>query len=229
MTINYDKTVFMRITHKKTPLLFHYGANGIGLSEVAEYKYLGLWFTNNLQWSKHIDVITNKALRKLFFLRRSLKLATPSVRFLAYQSIICPMLEYAMPIWDPYTKTNISKLERIQKKVVRYIYNSYGRSSVTEVIKRSGLPTVTKRNKICRLKLLYQIVKGHYNIDTSHIITFSEGYATRQRHSLMIAPLFPRNNCFKYSFFCRTIADWNNLTNNIVTQESLSLFEKCLE
>lgn len=149
MTINYDKTVFMRITHKKKPLLFHYGANGNTLSEVDEYKYLGLWFTNNLSWSKHIDVVTNKALRKLFFLRRSLKLSTPSVRFLAYQSIISPMLEYAVPIWDPYTKSSSSKLERIQKKVVRYIYNSYGRSSITELIKRSGLPSVTNRGRIC--------------------------------------------------------------------------------
>lgn len=51
--------------------------------------------TNNLSWTKHIDVLTSKALRKLF-LRRSLILSTPSVRLLAYQSIVCPMLKFAV-------------------------------------------------------------------------------------------------------------------------------------
>lgn len=42
MSINFEKTVFMRITHKKRPLLFCYTANNVLLSEVQEYKYLGV-------------------------------------------------------------------------------------------------------------------------------------------------------------------------------------------
>lgn len=122
MSINFEKTVFMRITHKKRPLLFSYTANNVLLSEVQEYKYLGVWISNDLSWTKHIDVVTAKCLRKLFFLRHSLKSATPDLRLLAYNSIIRPIMEYAVVIWDPFTRNNIEKLERIQKKAVRFIY-----------------------------------------------------------------------------------------------------------
>lgn len=219
----------MRITHKKKPLQFAYSVDNISLLEVTEYKYLGLWITNELSWTKHIDTVIANSLRKLFFLRRSLKSSTSSVRLLAYNSYIRPLLEYAVIIWDPFTLTNIKKLERVQHKVVRFVFNSYGRASVSELVRRSGLPPVTVRNRICRLKFLFQLVNGHYNINTSKFFTYSSGYNTRRRHALSITPLNARNNVFKYSFFPRTITDWNNLNSEIVTQNSLSMFEKCLQ
>lgn len=214
----------MCITHKKNKQSFTYSANNVFLSEVTEYKYLGLWITNNLKWNLHIDKVTANACRKLFFLRRALKQSTFSVRSLAYKTIILPVLDYAAIIWDPYTQTNIKKLERVQRKAVRFIYNNYTRTSATELLKQANLPALTERNRVSRLKFLFQLINKHYNINISDIITFSSGYATRQRHHLTITPFSVKNNCFKYSFFPRTVTEWNNLTNTQVTQPSLSLF-----
>lgn len=214
----------MRITHKKNALPFDYRINNVTLAEVTEYKYLGLWVTNNLSWNKHIDFITCNAFRKLFFLRRALRLSTPSVRLLAYKCIVLPTLDYAAVIWDPFTKTNINKVEKVQKRAARYIYNNYRRTSVTHLLIKAGLPTINERNRSARLKFMYQIIKGHYRTELTHLIHFSSGYATRQRHQLSLTPFRTRNNCFKYSFLPRTITDWNNLTNNEVLQPSLTLF-----
>lgn len=126
----------MRITNKKKIVPFTYSTGDQVLSEVEHYKYLGLLITNKLSWNTHLDNVVANALRKLFFLRRTLMLATPQVRLLAYKSIIRPMLEYAVIIWDPYTKSNIEKVERIQKKALRFIYNSYGCSSISELVKK---------------------------------------------------------------------------------------------
>lgn len=43
MSINFKKTVFMKITHKKVPFQYPYTANHIRLQEVEHYKYPGLW------------------------------------------------------------------------------------------------------------------------------------------------------------------------------------------
>lgn len=224
MSINFDKTVFMRITHKKKPLLFNYSTASFTLSEVTNIKYLGIWITNDLSWTKHIDSVITNANRKLFFLRRALKHSNSTVRTLAYRTIIRPVLEYGVIVWDPFTKANITKLENVQKKAVRFIFNSFGRTSITELLHRANEPSVTERNRLIRLQFLYQIIKGHYKLDVSNIISFSSGYATRQRHQLTITPFRSRNNCFKYSFFPRTVTQWNGLTNNQVMEPSLELF-----
>lgn len=150
---------------------------------------------------------------KLFFLRRALRLATPDTRMTAYKALILPSLDYAAIISDPFTRTNINKIESVQKRGVRFIYNNFGRTSVSSLLSQANLPQITQRNSSSRLKFLYEIVKGDYKLDISYIITFSTGYATRQRHQLTIAPFRARNNCFKYSFFPRTITEWNQLTD----------------
>lgn len=98
MSINYEKTVFMRITLKKKPFLFDYFANNTYISEVSHYKYLGVHISHNLSWSKHTDTVMANCLRKLFTLRQSLKFSTPAVRLLAYNAIVRPTLEYAIII-----------------------------------------------------------------------------------------------------------------------------------
>lgn len=117
---------------------------------------------------------------------------------LAYKTLIRPMLEYAVIIWDPFTKRNINQLEKVQNKGLRFIYNSYGRTSVSELLVKSGLQPVVDRNRTCRLKFFYQIINGHLNVDTTGILRYSSGYATRQRHSETITPLPSRISCYKY-------------------------------
>lgn len=228
MPINFEKTVFMRISHKKEPLLFQYCCNNIYLAEVQYYKYLGVYITNNLTWNKHIDYVAACANTRLSFLRRVLKHSTPTVRLLAYKSTVLPILDYAVVIWDPFTLTNKKKIEKIQRKAARFIYNSYGRTSVSALLARANLPPITERNRISRLKFLYQLIKKHYKIDTSKLLSFSSGYPTRHRHNLSITPFQTRNNCFTYSFFPRTVGEWNNLTNDVVLQPSLEKFALCL-
>lgn len=229
MVINSEKTVFMRITHRKKPLTFDYNINNTFLSEVSCCKYLGLWISNDLKWNTHINYVISNANRKLFFLRRALKLTTPSVRLLAYKSVVLPILDYAVMIWDPHTKTNLTKLEKVQRRAARFIYNTFTRTSVTELLKRTNLPSLAQRNRCSRLKFLYQLIKGHYKIDITEIISFSSGYATRQRHSLTITPFSSRNNCFKYSFFPRTIIEWNNLNDDVVCAPTSTSFLSSLQ
>lgn len=136
MSINFDKTVFMRITRKKNSLLFNCSTARSTLFEVTYTKYLGLWTTGNLGWTKHMNSVNTTTNRKPFFLRMALKHPNPVVWILAYQAIICPVLEYRVIVWDPFTKTNMTKSENVQKKAVRFIFNSFGRTSITEHLKK---------------------------------------------------------------------------------------------
>ena len=53
----------------------------------------------------------SKGYQTLGVLRRNLKNCPQKLKSLAYTSILRPKLEYASPVWDPYTDDNIKKLE----------------------------------------------------------------------------------------------------------------------
>ena len=57
-------------------------------------KYLGVTLSNNLEWSKYIATMTNKANSKLSFLCRNLKGCPGKLKQIAYFSLISSFMEY---------------------------------------------------------------------------------------------------------------------------------------
>ena len=54
----------------------------------------------------------------------------------AYTSLIRPTVEYARAAWNPDPKTDIQKLEIIQRRATRFVQKGYHSSSVTELTAR---------------------------------------------------------------------------------------------
>lgn len=65
MSVNFKKTVFIKISHKRNTLHFAYSANNVFLQEVQHYKYLGLWISNDLNWTRHINTVVSSCNYKL--------------------------------------------------------------------------------------------------------------------------------------------------------------------
>lgn len=168
MKLNHEKTVMMRITNKKSPLLYQYLIRGDQISQTNSFKYHGVTFTSNQRWSTHINVICASARRKLGLLRHKIKNSPSPVKLLAFNTLITPILEYASIVWDPQTKKDINKLERIQRLALRFIYNRYRRhDSPTDLVKLNNIVTLQSRRKIARLKFLYQLWNREFLLDSS--------------------------------------------------------------
>lgn len=131
---------------------------------------------------------------------------------LAYTSIVRPKLEYACIIWDPYTKTNIHALEMIQHKAVRFVYSKYRSSdSPTQLMRDHNIPTLELRRKIQRLKFLYLLKNNKLSMRPEQYIQPLTARRTRHRHADSLTPFNARTNIFKFSFFPRTVTEWNQL------------------
>jgi hypothetical protein len=66
-------------------------------------------------------------------------LKIPSIRIKeqAYQTLVRPLVEYASTVWNPYTKTEINKIEAEQRRAARYVVsNQRNRSSVRNMLQR---------------------------------------------------------------------------------------------
>ena len=67
MRFNAAKCNIMRVSRTHDPKLFSYSLTGQVLEEVMDAKYLGVTLSNDLEWSKHIETMTNKANSNLSF------------------------------------------------------------------------------------------------------------------------------------------------------------------
>lgn len=226
MELNTDKTVLLRITKKKKPFLFTYNVQDTPVTEVSKYKYLGLTINSQLKWNDHIQYITSSALRKLGLLRHKLKGTPANVKLLAYNSIIRPKLEYAAIVWDPHTAKDIKEIEKVQRRAVRFIYNKYKRTdSPTNLMTTNQIKPLHLRRKIARLSFLHSLIHGKLGISATPLVSPLETRRTRHHHSYALTPYPARTNLFKFSYFPKTITEWNNLPETVISAKD---FENAL-
>ena len=216
MALNPDKCEVIRITNKKKPTLFKYTLHGISLKETDSAKYLGVTITKDLSCSKHINQITTKANHSLNFIKRNIQTNNPKLKESAY---VRPFVEYAASVCDPWQNKYIEKIELIQHRAIRYIFNDYSSSSsVTNMRSKLNLPTLKKRREISPLILFYKIKHHLVNI----IFPDNIHPSLRSRYTLT----FPRStiNAHKESFFPITAKLWNNLPFDLCNSPDLGSF-----
>ena len=159
MAFHPDKCTKLSISQKKNTINHDYILQNHTLECVSSAKYLGVTLQSNLKWNKYIDNITSIGNKSLGFLKRNLKVANTEIKSRAYQALVRPKLEYSCSVWDPHTKDQQQKLEKVQRRAARYVQNNYDYiSSTTAMINTLQWPTLAERRLKTRLVLFYKIV-----------------------------------------------------------------------
>ena len=196
MRFNPAKCSLLRIARKRNTIKAFYDMMGTQLATTA---YLGVELSSDLEWKHHIQQVTCKAQRTLKFLQRNLYRCPQKVKQQAYISLVRQTLEYAASVWDPHHQKDINKLEKVQRKAVRFITGNYRRrrrTSVTALRSDMGLPTLKQRRTATKLCMLYKINHQQVSIEVpSHYIPSSTPtMQTRKRHSEHYAVITTRQD-----------------------------------
>ena len=183
-----------------------------------------------MKWNIHVDTAVSKADRMIGFLRRNLSSAPQKVKLQAYKSLVLPHVEYCSSVWDPHTKSNIKKIEAVQRRAARFILHDYGReSSVTAMLQALDLPPLEVRRKNNRLTMMHKIVHQKVDLSLEGHLQFNrrgEGVvATRNHNPLSLDVPRSRTNCFQNSFFPKTARDWNLLSYDTTSINNPSTFK----
>jgi len=110
----------MRITIKQVPFTNRVHLSDTVLEEVKDFKDLGILTDNDLSWNSHIDMIIAKANRMLGLIKKArMHLQDESTLKTLYCSLVRSNLEYWSVVWCPFTKRNVNKLERIQRRATK--------------------------------------------------------------------------------------------------------------
>ena len=108
---------------------------------------------------------------------------------MAYKSILRPKMEYAAPIWDPYTKDNIQLLEAVQHRAACFVCNEYSRhESVTSMLQDLDWPLLEQRRAESCLTLFHRIVHKEVDMD-ENVLMERNPRASRKGNSVQFRQL----------------------------------------
>jgi hypothetical protein len=220
MAFHPDKCYVLTISRNKTPVKFKYCLHGHVLESVDQAKYMGVTISDDLKWESHIN-ICGKANMTLGFLRRNLNIGSTSVKEQAYKSLVRPSLEYACSVWDPHLKSDINKIEMVQRRAARYLTNRQrNTSSVGDMLQHLEWRSLEDRRKDARLVMMYKISHDKAAVSKSDRLSPPLRHS-RNMHSRSYQVLLCRTQQRKASFFHRTTVDWNRLPQTAVLSDSV--------
>jgi len=105
--------------------------------------------------------ITCKANSVQAFLQRNLSQSSHHVKSSAYFTYVRPILEYASVVWSTFTKTNLDKIEMVQRKAARFVYNDYHRySSVSHMLQQLNWDSLERRRTKTIIVMFYKIINS---------------------------------------------------------------------
>jgi hypothetical protein len=223
MRFNTSKCKTLRVTTKKKTFIHTYTMDNDELECVTNYPYLGVEISHNLKWNIHISSIVAKANKALWFLRRNLWRCPQKIKEQLYFALVRSILEYACAVWDPFTISNIQSIEMIQHRAARFVTKDYSRTegSITRIMDKLKWPTLESRRKQIRLTTMFKIQNQSVAITTPEYIQRQVASTTRQYHPAKYRIMKNRTDTYKYSFWPRTISEWNSLPH-----QTLDISEK---
>ena len=102
LSINVEKTKFM-------------------IFKTGQLRFLGVILDEKLSWKPHISYITNKISKSIGIIRKSsFYLSKSSLRSL-YYAMVYPYLHYCNIVWASTYKTNLQRIVRLHKRVIRIL------------------------------------------------------------------------------------------------------------
>ena len=152
---------------------------------------------------QHISEISSKATKTHGFLRRSLAFAPNSTKEVAYKTLVRPKLEYAAPIWSPYSKLQINQVEKVQRTAARWTCRRWrNTSSVSEMLDELEWPSLEVRRDQPSLLLFHKIHSATVSIEKYKYLTPVHSLkSTRASHSVQYCGYQTYSDALKRSFF----------------------------
>ena len=208
-------------SNKKEPILYNYKINEDNLDRVSTVKDLGVYLTHNLNYSTHINAITLKAFKLLGFIKRaSNNFNNVNTLKTLYITLVRSQLEYATQVWSPPQQYLINRLERVQRKFVKYLCGrvgiAYSSDSYGSLCAFFKLPPLQKRRQFLDMTFFYKCMFSFY--DCSEILqSICFNVPSRSlRSKQLFKPVVSKNNVHSSAFLQRSMKFLNTILTAIV-------------
>ena len=130
---------------------------GQKINEVQLSKHLGVYFSYDCSWHKHIEYIKEKAWIRINIMRKlKYELDRKSLETI-YMTFIRPIFEYADVLWDNCTQQEKQDLEKIQLEAARIATGTTKLISIQNLYDETRWEQLETRRMNHKLLLFYKM------------------------------------------------------------------------
>lgn len=220
LDLNPSKCFAVTFSRQRQIIPTVYTLKGTVLQKLPFMRDLGVVHDSKLLFDVHIDGIIGGALKMLgFVMRSSLNFCKAKTLKILYCSFVRSKLEYASQVWNPRYRTYIDRIERVQKKFMKFLCFKlkvpYISSDYYTLCKKHHLIPLHKRREIADIIYALSITSG--KVECPELLS-SISFNTPNRSKRYHPPISLKFGATKYrknSFMRRAFRSLNDVAEEL--------------
>ena len=187
---------------------------------------LGVLISTDLKFSNHVKCITAKANGILARLKRTMlyrdKIIFPKI-FMTY---VRPILESAVPVWNPTMRGDIAKLEKVQRRALKCISGLRDKSYEDRLTACAMRSLEERRDKIDLVET-FKVLNSDMKLrEQFQFVPNRHHLATRSSEKCHLVPPKCVTRARRDFFTNRVVHKWNQLPWEVRSSERVSTFKR---
>ena len=230
MEFNVEKCSVLHFGHRNPK--FEYTMNNTKIKQCDNERDIGVTVSSNLKPSNHCHDIARKANFALNQILKCFHYRDKIVFLNMYKQRVRPILEFSCPAWNPWLKSDIDVLEKVQIKAVNAISTLKSKTYPEKLNELKLMSLETRRTRYD----LVQVYKTLNSIDKVNSNTWfktvgeNSTRATRLTdYELNLVKPRARLDMRSYFFSHRVIDKWNQLPTLVKNRPSVKSFKNAVD
>ena len=230
MKANPEKFQAIAVGKKTKDINVTFNLEGNQIKCESEVKLSGVTIDSKLKFNEHISNICKKASRQLNVLKGIGKNLTKLGKLKMYYSFIMSNFNFRSLVWHFCGEINTKKVEKIQERALRFIYEDY---SITyeELLCKSKIPSLKIRRLRTVVLEVFKIINRECPVYLQDLITIKKFILLEYSFRYQNKAAIPRIRTTHYglqSFRFASAKLWNELPNCFRKETSLIQFKNLI-
>ena len=198
--------------------------NNLSIDRVFTFCYLGILLTCNMSWASHFSSFSKMAKCHLGLIYRQFYInsSTNTLYSPFTLPLLCPVLEYGSPIWDPPSSSLSSTLESVLHFALKLPCKLWSHDSLLSSLTICSLVHHYPKPK---LFLLYKTTHHLHHSTAPQCQHYTPAHPLRYSYHLNFIVPFCQTSHYLHSFFSSTIRLWISLPSSAKNPTFFSYFK----
>ena len=152
---------YQAIVMGKTQVKPQFHCENIAIPITEDLEMLGVTVDDKMKFEKHIAKICRKVSQQIAVLKRMKKILPFETRKCLYLAFIIPHFNYCSETWHFCNKRAIAKLEKVNERALRFVFNEKQRP-YSELLDKIGLPSLENQRLAKIVCTVFNVINSEH-------------------------------------------------------------------